>query len=81
MPILQPFLNMFFRPEEKHGFSKEAQRTFTPTEGRRVSLERVVVRQDQPIRLDRLVFSQWVCLGLLLAGVYELLGAREIALR
>jgi hypothetical protein len=39
----------------------------------------VVVRQNQPIGLDRLVFNHRCCLRLLFAGVYDLLGADEDA--
>jgi hypothetical protein len=54
--------------------------TFTPTEGRRVFFaEGVVVRQNQPIQSDGLVFNQGFCLGLRFAGVYDLLGADEDA--
>ncbi len=43
-------------------------------------LEPVVVRQNQPIRLDRLVSNFGFCAGLLFAGNYDLLGTGEDAL-
>ena len=45
----------------------------------RFLVERVVVRQSQPIRLDRLIFNQGFCRGPGFAGVYDLLGADQDA--
>jgi hypothetical protein len=65
-------------PTDSEARSREGKALATEREARFFS-DLVVVRQNQPIRLDRLAFICRLCLGLLFAGVSDLLGADEDA--